>query len=170
MYKLAAWKILTKPMATAARQPLNPDHEAVPSGKGRRFALVVSEWNAEITENLFLGAQKVLLTKGVSSTSIHRIDVPGSFELVFGAKKAIEMRVDAVIVIGSVIQGETRHFDFVCQGVTQGIQQLNVLHDTPVIFCVLTDNNRQQALDRSGGRLGNKGEEAAIAALKMAVL
>jgi len=87
-----------------------------------------------------------------------------------GSKKMQEQNVDAVIAIGSVIQGETKHFDFVCQGVAQGIKDLNVLHDTPVIFCVLTDNNEQQAIERSGGKHGNKGTEAAVAAIKMAFL
>ena len=96
--------------------------------------------------------------------------MPGSFELVFGAKKALEKAVDAVIVIGSVIQGETKHFDFVCQGVTQGIVSLNLSSDRPVVFCVLTDNTLQQAIDRSGGQHGNKGVEAAVTALKMIAL
>ena len=96
--------------------------------------------------------------------------MPGSFELVYGAKKMQQQFVDAVIAIGSVIQGETKHFDFVCEGVTQGIKDLNILHDVPVIFCVLTDNTMQQAIERSGGKHGNKGTEAAIAAIKMAQL
>ncbi|MDA0773663.1 MAG: 6,7-dimethyl-8-ribityllumazine synthase [Bacteroidetes bacterium] len=156
-------------MATAHRYQSNAENGgAIPSGKNRRIALVVSEWNPEITENLYKGAQKVLLENGVAANDIFRTTVPGSFELVYGAKKAIQMGVDAVIVIGSVIQGETRHFDFVCQGVTQGVQMLNVQYDVPVIFCVLTDNTLEQAQARSGGVLGNKGEEAAVAALKMA--
>ena len=156
-------------MATAHRYPSNTENGgAIPSGKNRRIALVVSEWNPEITENLYKGAQKVLLENGVAANNIFRTTVPGSFELVYGAKKAIQSGVDAVIVIGSVIQGETRHFDFVCQGVTQGVQMLNVQYDVPVIFCVLTDNTLEQAQARSGGFLGNKGEEAAVAALKMA--
>ena len=125
---------------------------------------------AIITENLFEGAKETLLRHGVAANSIHRLDVPGSFELVYGAKLAQQRNVDAVIAIGSVIQGETRHFDFVCEGVTQGIQQLNLAGTVPVIFCVLTDNTLQQAKDRSGGALGNKGTEAAVAALKMAKL
>jgi len=103
-------------------------------------------------------------------SNISRINVPGSFELIYGAKHAQNTGVDAVVVIGSVIQGETKHFDFVCQGVVQGIKDLNIKSDIPVIFCVLTDNNLQQALDRSGGKHGNKGVEAAVAALKMASL
>ena len=142
----------------------------VPLGSVYTIALVVSEWNTKITEPLFEGAYATLIKHGVLVSNISRINVPGSFELIYGAKHAQNQGVDAVIVIGSVIQGETKHFDFVCQGVTQGIKDLNIQSDIPVIFCVLTDNNLQQALDRSGGKHGNKGVEAAIAALKMASL
>lgn len=142
----------------------------VPLGSVYTIALVVSEWNTKITEPLFEGAYGTLIKHGVLVSNISRINVPGSFELIYGAKHAQNQGVDAVIVIGSVIQGETKHFDFVCQGVTQGIKDLNIQSDIPVIFCVLTDNNLQQALDRSGGKHGNKGVEAAIAALKMASL
>lgn len=154
-------------MATVHNNLSDFDPESVPSGSGLRLALVVAEWNSTITENLFRGAKATLIKCGVAAQDITRINVPGSFELVFGAKKALESAVDAVIVIGSVIQGQTKHFDFVCQGVTQGITSLNLQSDRPVIFCVLTDNTMQQAIDRSGGKHGNKGDEAAIAALKM---
>ena len=154
-------------MATVHNNLSDFDPESVPSGSGLRLALVVAEWNSTITENLFRGAKATLIKYGVAAQDITRINVPGSFELVFGAKKALESAVDAVIVIGSVIQGQTKHFDFVCQGVTQGITSLNLQSDRPVIFCVLTDNTMQQAIDRSGGKHGNKGDEAAIAALKM---
>ena len=107
---------------------------------------------------------------GASQGNIKRIDVPGSFELIYGAKTLVQQEFDAVIVIGCVIQGETKHFDFVCEGVTQGVKDLNILYNTPVIFCVLTDNTKQQSIDRSGGKHGNKGTEAAIAAIKMADL
>ena len=156
-------------MATA-QHPYFDQGENVPTGKGRTFALVVSEWNSAITENLFEGAKETLLRHGVAANSIHRLDVPGSFELVYGAKLAQQRNVDAVIAIGSVIQGETKHFDFVCEGVTQGIKDLNLLGEVPVIFCLLTDNTLQQAIDRSGGKHGNKGTEAAIAAIKMATI
>lgn len=146
----------------------NPDE--IPSGKSLKIGLVVAEWNREITENLFLGAKEALLACGVLENNILRSNVPGSFELVFGAKKALEGEVDAVVVIGSVIQGQTKHFDFVCQGVTQGIVSLNITSKAPVIFCVLTDNTLQQAVDRSGGVHGNKGVEAAVTAIKMAHL
>lgn len=143
----------------------------IPNAKNLRFGIVVSEWNDDITENLFLGAKQTLLEKGISPENIIRWNVPGSFELVFGSKKMIEtQKVDAVIAIGSVIKGETKHFDFVCSGVTKGIVDLNLKYNVPVIFCVLTDNTKQQSVDRSGGKLGNKGVEAAFAALQMTAL
>jgi len=158
-------------MATATKNLSAYDKITIPNAKDLRFGIVVSEWNPEITEGLFSGAKEALLDCGALSTNIQRLDVPGSFELTFGCKKLIEKgSVDAVIAIGSVIQGETKHFDFVCSATAQGIMDLNVLTDVPVIFCVLTDNTMQQAIDRSGGKHGNKGAEAAIAAIKMAVL
>ncbi|SDX84500.1 6,7-dimethyl-8-ribityllumazine synthase [Lutibacter oricola] len=147
------------------------DKATIPNAKNFRFGIVVSEWNPEITNNLYLGAQEALLENGALQGNIVKWDVPGSFELVYGCKKMIEtQKVDAIIAIGNVIQGETKHFDFVCEGVTQGIVDLNVKYDVPVIFCVLTDNTKQQSLDRSGGKHGNKGIECAIAAIKMANL
>ncbi|NJB83384.1 6,7-dimethyl-8-ribityllumazine synthase [Wenyingzhuangia aestuarii] len=147
------------------------DKESLPNVKGYRFGIVTSEWNPEITENLTLGAIDTLLDNGVAQEDIITWKVPGSFELIYGCKKMLESRnVDAIIAIGNVIQGETKHFDFVCEGVTQGIKDLNIQYDTPTIFCVLTDNNKQQSLDRSGGKLGNKGIECAVAAIKMAEL
>lgn len=157
-------------MATALSNLSAFDKEEVPAGENYAIAVVVAEWNQQITENLFLGAKEALIECGVKEENILRSNVPGSFELVFGAKKALEKEVDAVIVIGSVIQGETKHFDFVCQGVTQGIVSLNLSSNRPVIFCVLTDNTLQQAIDRSGGQHGNKGVEAAVTALKMIAL
>jgi 6,7-dimethyl-8-ribityllumazine synthase len=157
-------------MATANHNLSAYDKATIPNAKPFRFGIVVSEWNTEITEGLYKGAEAALLDCGAMAENITRLDVPGSFELVYGAKHLLKKQYDAVIVIGCVIQGETRHFDFVCEGVTQGIKDLNVLYDTPVIFCVLTDNHRQQSLDRSGGKHGNKGTEAAIAAIKMADL
>ena len=146
------------------------DKAEVPSGEGKKISIVVAEWNTEITENLFDGAFQTLIDCGVAVSDITRTNVPGSFELVYGARKALEKDVSVVIVIGSVIQGQTKHFDFVCHGVTQGITALNLEGKAPVIFCVLTDNTLQQAQDRSGGKHGNKGVEAAVAALKMAIL
>lgn len=158
-------------MATANKNLSLYDKNSLPSARDFRFGIVVSEWNERITEGLFSGAINALEDCGALEGNIIRWNVPGSFELVYGAKKMIETQnVDVVITIGSVIQGETKHFDFVCEGVTQGIKDLNVMTDIPVIFCVLTDNNEQQSLDRSGGAHGNKGTEAAITAIKMAYL
>lgn len=143
----------------------------IPNAKSLRFGIVVSEWNPEITQNLKKGAVDTLLDCGTTAINIISWDVPGSFELVYGCKKMIETeKLDAIIAIGNVIQGETKHFDFVCEGVTQGIIDLNVKYDVPVIFCVLTDSTKQQSLDRSGGKFGNKGIECAVAAIKMAAL
>ncbi|TBN04716.1 6,7-dimethyl-8-ribityllumazine synthase [Hyunsoonleella flava] len=146
------------------------DKNTVPDANKFRFGIVVSEWNSSITEGLYKGAYDTLIDHGVLPANIVRWDVPGSFELIYGCKKMQEQMVNAVIAIGSVIQGETKHFDFVCEGVAQGIKDLNVMRETPVIFCVLTDNTMQQAIERSGGKHGNKGTEAAIAAIKMAEL
>jgi len=157
-------------MATANKNLSNYNKATIPNANKFRFGIVVSEWNSTITENLFKGAKDTLMEHGVLENNIIRWDVPGSFELIYGSKKMQEQMVNAVIAIGSVIQGETKHFDFVCEGVSQGIKDLNVLNEVPVVFCVLTDNSMQQAIDRSGGKHGNKGTEAAIAAIKMAVL
>ncbi|WP_369048654.1 6,7-dimethyl-8-ribityllumazine synthase [Tenacibaculum sp. UWU-22] len=147
------------------------DKNTVPSAKTFRFGIVVSEWNNDITDNLHQGALETLVDCGADKKNIISWTVPGSFELVYGCKKMITtQKVDAIIAIGNVIQGETKHFDFVCQGVTQGIVDLNTKYDVPVVFCVLTDNTKQQSIDRSGGKLGNKGVECAIAAVKMAAL
>jgi 6,7-dimethyl-8-ribityllumazine synthase len=144
--------------------------EEIPNSEGMRFAIIVSEWNNHITENLFKGAEETLISCGVKENDIVRVDVPGSFELIYGAKLASKYNYDAIICIGSVIKGETDHFDFVCNAVSLGIKDLNLQLDTPVIFGVLTDNIEQQAIDRSGGKHGNKGVEAAITAIKMAHL
>ncbi|WP_299118119.1 6,7-dimethyl-8-ribityllumazine synthase [uncultured Winogradskyella sp.] len=157
-------------MATENKNLSNYDKATIPNAKDFRFGIVVSEWNDTITEGLFNGALEALKDCGALDKHITRWNVPGSYELVYGCKKMQNQNVDVVIAIGSVIQGETKHFDFVCDGVTQGIKDLNVLSDIPVIFCVLTDNNMQQSIDRSGGKHGNKGTEAAIAAIKMAQL
>src|SRR5690554_6818853 len=157
-------------MATKNQNLSSYDKNTIPNAKDFRFGIVVSEWNNNITDNLFKGALETLIKHGALPKNITSWNVPGSYELIYGSKKMQERNVDVVIAIGCVIQGETKHFDFVCDAVSQGIKDLNVLHDTPVIFCVLTDNNLQQALDRSGGKHGNKGTEAAIAAIKMAFL
>ena len=147
------------------------DKTTIPNAKDFRFGIVVSEWNPDITENLQKGAIETLLDCGARQENIISWVVPGSFELVYGCKKMLEtLQLDAIIAIGNVIQGETKHFDFVCNGVTQGIIDLNVKYSTPVIFCVLTDNSKQQSIDRSGGKFGNKGIESAVTAIKMASL
>jgi 6,7-dimethyl-8-ribityllumazine synthase len=155
-------------MATQHQNSTQLDLSHVPSAKNMRFVLVVSEWNSQITENLFVGAENVLLEKGAKA--VDRVDVPGSFELIYGARCQFDKDYDAIIAIGSVISGETKHFDYVCQAVSHGVKDLNLLGKTPVIFCVLTDDNVQQAIQRSGGALGNKGAEAAVAAIRMAAL
>jgi len=163
-------------MATANHNLSNYDKATIPNAKDFRFGIVVSEWNAEITEGLWQGAFDALIDCGALKENIVRWNVPGTFELTYGAARmsksiyADSGMLDAIIVIGCVIQGETKHFDFVCEGVTQGIKDLNLNGDIPVIFCVLTDNNRQQSIDRSGGKHGNKGTEAAVTAIKMATL
>ena len=156
-------------MATVNKNLSEYDKNTIPSAKDFRFGIVVSEWNESITLNLYKGAIEALLENGAKEDNIIRWDVPGSFELIYGSKRMIETQnVDAVIAIGCVIQGETKHFDFVCEAVSQGIKDLNVQTDVPVVFCVLTDNTMQQSMDRSGGIHGNKGTEAGVVAIKMA--
>jgi 6,7-dimethyl-8-ribityllumazine synthase len=157
-------------MATANNNLSNYNMEKLHSAEGMRFAIIVSEWNNHITENLYKGAMQTLISSGAKQKNIVRIDVPGSFELVFGAKIASKCNYDAIICLGSVIKGETDHFHYVCNAVSSGIKDLNLNGDIPIVFGVLTDNNEQQAIDRSGGKHGNKGIEAAITAIKMAVL
>ncbi len=158
-------------MATALSNLSDYNAEDVPNANGLRIGLIVSQWNKEITHALYKGAVETLISHGVKDQDIITFHVPGSFELPFGASKMIDKHApDAVIVIGSVIQGETKHFDFVCQATAQGVMDLNIQTQKPVIFCVLTDNTLQQAQDRSGGKHGNKGVEAAVAAIQMATL
>lgn len=133
------------------------------------FGIVVSEWNGEITEKLLEGVCKTLERHGVQSGNIHVWKVPGSFELTFAAKVVAEMLIDldAIILLGCVIRGETPHFEYVCSSVTKGITDLNVRYDIPFIFGLLTTDTIEQAKDRAGGKFGNKGDEAAITAIKM---
>lgn len=134
----------------------------------KKIAIVVSEWNEEITESLYEGAYKSLIQNGILKNNIISIHVPGSFELSYGAQKmAQKEEVDVVICLGCVIQGETRHYEFICQSVAQGLKDVALKYDKPVIFGVLTTATYQQAVDRSGGKYGNKGDEAAITAIKM---
>ncbi|MDB4538317.1 6,7-dimethyl-8-ribityllumazine synthase [bacterium] len=133
-----------------------------------KFAIVVSEWNEEVTEALYQGAYETLIGHGAKKENILRKSVPGSFELSLAAQwMAKEEIIDAVICIGCVVQGETKHFDFICDAVAHGITNVSLKYDKPVIFGVLTPNTQKQALDRAGGKHGNKGDEAAITAIKM---
>jgi len=134
----------------------------------KKFAIVVSEWNTEITEALYEGAYSTLIQQGVAKENIIKKYVPGSFELTLGAQKmAAQKELDAVICVGCVIRGETSHFDFICDAVAHGITEVGMKYDKPVIFGVLTTENKAQAFDRAGGKHGNKGDEAAITAIKM---
>lgn len=134
----------------------------------KKIAVLVSEWNTEVTEALYEGAYSTLIQKGIRKENILKKYVPGSFELSFGAQKMAEQEdIDAVICIGCVIRGETSHFDFICQAVAHGVTNVSLKYNKPVIFGVLTTENKQQAFDRAGGKHGNKGDEAAITAIKM---
>ncbi len=158
-------------MATSGKNLSEIDKRNTPSATLFKFGIVVSEWNAEITDALCDGARDTLLKLGASTRHVHIQHVPGSFELPIGARLMIDSgEYDAIIAIGSVIQGETRHFEFVCNAVAQGVKDISLATGVPVIFCVLTDDTIAQARARSGGKHGNKGVEAAIAAVKMAHL
>ena len=155
-------------MATAYHNLSAYDSDSVPNGTDMRIGIVVSEWNENITKALLDGALKTLIKHGVKEENILIDFVPGSFELIFGAKHLVENKeIDAVITLGSVVRGDTPHFDYVCSGVTQGIADMNIRYDIPFIFGLLTTDNMQQAEDRAGGKHGNKGDECAITALKM---
>ncbi len=158
-------------MATANRNLSEYNTEEIPNGADFKIGIVVSEWNEKITFNLLEGAKQALTDNGVKEENIDVRFVPGTFELPLGCQFMCEKgNVDGIVAIGVVIQGETKHFDFVCEGATQGIKDVNLKYNTPVSFCVLTDNNEQQSIDRSGGKHGNKGIECAIACLKMIAL
>lgn len=158
-------------MATQNKNLSEYDAATIPSAADMKIGIVVSEWNTEITEALSNGAIDTLLKHGINPDNIIKRYVPGSFELTAGGKYFAEYTdVDAVICLGCVIQGETPHFDFVCQGVTQGMTELNIQYNVPFIFGLLTTLDQQQALDRAGGKHGNKGDEAAITAIKMVSL
>ena len=140
----------------------------IPNGSDMKIGIAVAQWNKEITSALFNGAKQTLLKHEVKEDNIISVSVPGTFELTLAAQNLLEYTdVDAVIVLGCVIQGDTRHFDFICQSVTQGVTELNIKYNQPVIFGVLTTNNLEQAQERAGGKLGNKGDEAAVTALQM---
>lgn len=156
-------------MATYLKNLSDYNKDSIPNAKDMRFAIVVSEWNDEITFSLANGAKDTLLKHGALEENIIVKTVPGSIELTHGAQLLAESgyNIDAFICLGCVIQGETKHFDYVCQSVTYGITELNLKYNKPFIFGVLTTNNLQQAKDRSGGKHGNKGDEAAVTAIKM---
>ena len=156
-------------MATALHHLSDYDVQSVPDASNMCFGVVVSEWNTEITSALQDGTVKTLERHGCLPENIHVKTVPGSFELIYGAHQMVlKGGYDAVIILGSVIRGETPHFDYICEGVTQGIAHLNATQNIPVVFGLLTTDNLQQAQDRCGGKLGNKGDECAVVAIKMA--
>ena len=156
-------------MATALHNLSDYNTQSVPDASNMCFGIVVAEWNKEITGALLRSAVDTLEKHGALPENIHVKTVPGSFELVYGARQmSLNGNYDAVIILGCVIRGETPHFDYICQGVTYGIARLNTTSEIPIIFGLLTTETLQQAKDRSGGRLGNKGDECAVDAIKMA--
>ncbi len=158
-------------MSSSQKNLSSFDPSSLPNAAKMRIGIVVSEWNPEITEKLFEGAYKTLVDCGCEKENIIRKNVPGSFELVTGGLFFAEYEdVDVVIALGCVIQGETRHFEFICNAVSQGLIRLSIKFGLPFIFGVLTTDNLQQAKERTGGKHGNKGIEAAITAIKMVAL
>lgn len=156
-------------MATSMHNLSEYDLNSVPDASNMNFGIVVSEWNPEITGALLDGAVKTLEKHGTLPENIHVKTVPGSFELIYGAHQmTLNGGYDAIIILGCVIRGETPHFDYICEGVTNGIARLNATSETPVVFGLLTTEDLQQAKDRCGGKLGNKGDECAVVAIKMA--
>lgn len=156
-------------MATVDLSNYNPD--LVGDASGKKFAIVVSDWNSEVTFALLKGAYETLTKHGAKEEDITVKHVPGSFELVYASAHIMdESDVDAIIALGCVVRGGTPHFDYVCQGTTYGIANLNTQADIPVIFGLLTTDNMQQALDRAGGVHGNKGVECAVTAIRMTEL
>lgn len=155
-------------MATSLKNLSAFDQDTIPNGADFSIGIVVSEWNGHITSKLLEGAVETLINAGVKESGIKIKQVPGAFELPLGAQwLAQDDKIDGIIAIGVVIQGETRHFDFVCSGTTQGIVDVTLKYNKPVGFCLLTDNTEQQSIDRAGGKHGNKGVEAAVTVLRM---
>jgi 6,7-dimethyl-8-ribityllumazine synthase len=155
-------------MATSLKSLSEHSSKNIQDISSKKFGIIVSEWNEEVTESLYSGALQTLLDNGAKKNNIIRKNVPGSFELSLAAQwLAQDENIDAVICLGCVIQGETKHFDFICDAVAYGITNVSLKYNKPVIFGVLTPNTQQQALDRAGGKHGNKGDEAAISAIKM---
>ncbi|MVN90837.1 6,7-dimethyl-8-ribityllumazine synthase [Mucilaginibacter aquatilis] len=158
-------------MATQLKNLSDFSNTTIPNAGAYRFGIVVAEWNAKITGALYEGAYQSLVDNGTLEENIFTYSVPGSFELTTGADILLKNKnLDAVICLGCVIQGETRHFDFICNAVANGVSNVSIKYSKPVIFGVLTTDNEQQAEDRAGGKHGNKGVEAAVTAIKMADL
>ena len=156
-------------MATELHHLSDYNEDLVPDASNMCFGIVVAEWNPEITNALLTGCVATLEKHGALPEKIRVKSLPGSFELIYGAHQMSRNDgYDAIIILGSVIRGETPHFDYICEGVTYGIARLNATCDIPVVYGLLTTNDLQQAKDRSGGRLGNKGDECAVVAIKMA--
>ena len=155
-------------MATNINNNFALDSSELSNIENIKFGIVVSNWNKNITDNLYDGAFDTLLKYGAKENNIKKLEVPGSFELVYGCKKMQNENLDVIIAIGCVIKGETDHYDYICSSVSNGIVQLNIINDTAIVFCVLTDHNIEQSISRSGGKHGNKGVESAIAAIKIA--
>ena len=154
-------------MATINHNLSDYDIKSVPNATGMKIGIVVAEWNENITGAMLEGAKQTLMRNGVFPEDINVLTVPGRFELVYGAAQMVKTGVDAVIAIGCVIRGETPHDRYICQGVTAGLAQLNAAQDVPVIYGLITTLDMQQAEDRAGGKLGNKGDECAVTAIKM---
>ena len=158
-------------MATAQNNLSNFDKTEIPDARKMIIGIVVSQWNNNVTDNLLKGAKDTLLDLNLVETNIIINNVPGTFELPLAAQYLLEnTNVQGVIALGSVIQGETKHFDFVCEGATNGLMNVSLKYNKPVIMGILTDNTLQQAIDRSGGKHGNKGVECAVACVKMIAL
>ena len=157
-------------MKSAQNISLKLDSNNYPDLNKYKIGIVVSEWNKDITKNLLSGAIDTLIEQGIQKENIIIQWVPGSFELIYGSKVLSKKKFDAIIAIGCVIKGETDHYNFICSSVSKGIMELNLISSIPIIFCVLTDHNKTQSVDRSGGKYGNKGSESAIAAIKMALI
>jgi len=158
-------------MSTELKNLNDYNQDNVPDASEMRFAIIISEWNPDVTEKLKISAYNTLQKYGAKAENIWVIHVPGSFELIYAAKRIIgSVKPNAVIGLGCIVRGETPHFDYVCSGITQGFATINAEGDIPCIFGLLTTGNMQQAIDRTGGKYGNKGEEFAITAIKMAHL
>ena len=157
-------------MATRNHNLSDYDKNRVPDATGMKMGIVVAEWNEEITAALLEGAKQTLMRNGVFPEDIKVMTVPGSFELVYGATQMVKTGVDAVIAIGCVIRGDTPHDRYICQGVTYGLARLNAVQDVPVVYGLITTLDMEQARERAGGKMGNKGDECAVTAIRMVEL